>query len=95
MASERKRWRARVALEIGMRRPKSPCEKVKAVFTRHSARECDDDNLVASFKSCRDGIKDAGVIEDDTRKRIIAVYRWEKAPQNKGFITIDIEEVLE
>jgi len=81
-------------LHIGARnRPEKPLSRAKVIFTRHSSTPPDDDNLAGSFKSVRDGLKDAGVIVDDKSANIVAEYRWSKTDRNKGFITVEIEEI--
>ena len=77
--------------------PRSPLKQAKLTFTRYSSRQPDDDNLVASFKAVRDGLKEAGVILDDNAK-VLSVrpdYRWEYAKAGKGKIKIEVEEILD
>ena len=86
-------WRNQTVFAIGRNKPQQPLEKAFVTFIRHSTREPDDDNLIISFKPVRDGLKDAGVIIDDDRKRLHARYKWQKAGAGKGFIEVIIESM--
>ena len=56
---------------------------VTVEFTRHGTRLLDDDNLVAAYKSCRDGVADwLGV--DDGDERITWIVKQRKAPKHPG-----------
>lgn len=94
VAKERKHWRNLMLYAVGNKAPLKPLDKIEALFIRYSARECDDDNLAASFKSLRDGIADAGVIPDDSKKHLIATYEWRKIGQNKGYVEIIMREII-
>lgn len=61
-------------------------------FERHSSREPDFDNLVASFKHCQDALIIAGVIVDD-KSAVIGQpsYRWFKEKQKNAKIKVRIE----
>ncbi len=60
-------------------------EKASLTFTRHSSREPDFDNLVASFKACQDGLVLAKVIIDDKSSVIgQSKYFWEYRPRKLG-----------
>jgi Holliday junction resolvase RusA-like endonuclease len=93
-AAERKKWREAVMMIAKFRRPPKPLEKVRLELTRYSSSKADFDNLVISFKSCIDGLKDAGVISDDKDSVIVdRKYLWEQAPRGKGKIKIVVEQV--
>lgn len=93
-AAERKKWRDAVTLVAKFRRPPKPLSKARLELTRFSSSKADFDNLVISFKSCVDGLKDAGVISDDKDAVIVdRKYLWEKAPKGKGRVRIVVEEV--
>ncbi len=94
--AERKKWRQAACLVAKMRRPETPLERCRIVCTRYSFSEPDYDNLVISFKSLCDGLKDAGIIKDDKSSVVVQrEYRWEKAPANKGKVMVYVEEVSE
>jgi hypothetical protein len=87
-------WKALVCLAIGSRKPPKPLEFASIVYTRHSSRQLDYDNLVNSYKAVQDGLVTAGILLDDKVKNIgHPVYHWEKAPQKDGFITIQVTEI--
>lgn len=70
-----------------------PLKKAKLTLTRHSARPCDFDGCVSSFKSILDGLVEHGVLADDNMNVIgQPTYKWEKSPPRKGFCTIVVEE---
>jgi hypothetical protein len=99
-AAERKKWRelscghaiaAKQAAKLGGMKP---WKQVKLTCTRSSSSQMDFDNLVASFKGCVDGLKDAGIIADDKDAVIIMRdYRCEWAPRGKGKIRIKVESL--
>lgn len=94
VAKARKQWHKWVAEELSFNIPKTPLERCKIVCTRFSSAEPDFDNLVASFKAVIDGLKVAGVIKDDKSSCILErVYRWQKAPQKKGYVEVYVEEL--
>ncbi len=71
-----------------------PLERVKLTLIRGSTRECDYDNLVASFKPVIDGLMDAGVITDDNSKIVCQrQYIWEKAKAKAGYIIVFVESL--
>ena len=66
-------------------------EPVNITFIRHSTRRPDWDNLYSSFKVIGDGLKTAGVLEDDTMDNIITLTaKWEKSKQVDQRTTITI-----
>lgn len=93
-AAERKKWRDAVCMIAKFRRPPKPLEKVRLTCTRFSSVSGDFDNRVSSFKGCIDGLKDAGVIQDDNDSVILErSYPWVKVPPGEGKIQIRVEEV--
>lgn len=89
----RKRWRDAVKLRCVMQRPVVPLQLSKVVMIRFSSRQPDYDNLVTSFKSVRDGLKDAGIIFDDSPNHIREEYRWEKCNSANCRIRVEVEEL--
>lgn len=90
---DRKVWRQNAAWAAKVGKPSEPLARCSITCTRHSPTEPDYDNLVISFKSIIDGLKDAGVIVDDKSSCIVErKYLWEKAPPKKGFVTVRVEE---
>lgn len=86
-------WKNLVNLAVGNRGPKEPLEKAEIIYTRYSSRCLDFDNLVNSYKAVQDGLVEAGVIKDDKVVNIgYPTYKWIKAPQKQGHITIEILE---
>lgn len=94
-AGERKKWRT-YFYRLGLsKRPLSPLARVRLTCIRFAFGKAPDfDNLVISFKSCIDGLKDAKVIVDDGPDVVLErIYRHEKAPAKKGCISITVEEL--
>jgi len=92
-------WHAKVMMElaklrVGVYGDFQPLHKAKITFTRFSARECDFDGLVSSFKSVSDALVKGGVIVDD-RPSVVGypTYRWEYASRNEGKIKVEVEKV--
>lgn len=54
-----------------------------------SARNLDDDNLIAGLKGARDGIADA-LGTDDRLWRIVGVH-WHQAPQGSGDVAFTLQ----
>jgi Holliday junction resolvase RusA-like endonuclease len=96
-AGIKKLWQNRVINKVTLERlaPPKPWKKSRAIFTRFSSVEPDYDNLVISFKAIRDGLKKAGVIEDDGPKFLDAVYYWDKVPPKFGKVRIEVWEIKE
>lgn len=90
-----KKWQNAVILEARRKgTPLAPLERAQLTLTRYSAKECDFDNLVSSFKPLIDGLRIAGVIKDDKQSVIgQSIYLQGVAKRNKGFITMKVEEV--
>jgi len=90
-AAEKKRWRVMSALVARSKRPPKPLASCSIRCTRFSSSEPDYDNLAASFKAIIDGLKDAGVIEDDRSTCIVKrEYLWEKTAPKKGMVRIEV-----
>jgi Holliday junction resolvase RusA-like endonuclease len=94
-AAERKKWRRAAYLHSLPKRPLSPLPQCIIICTRYShGKQPDFDNLVISFKSIIDGLKDAGIIVDDNSDCILErQYRSNKAPPKKGYVEIEVEEI--
>ena len=92
-AARRKEWRTKTAWNaIAAGKPKAPLTKCRIECVRCSSSQMDFDNLVASFKGCIDGLRDAGIIADDTQQVIVErKYLWEKASKYSGRIIIRVE----
>lgn len=93
-AAERKRWRTASATIAKLRRPTKPLERIRLVLTRFSSSKPDRDNLAISFKPIVDGLRDGGVIVDDTDEVIVScAYQWIKSSPKQGKIRIEVEEI--
>ena len=92
--NEAKKWKNAVAHAcVAAGRPDTPLTQAKITFVRCSASQPDYDNLVHSFKSSLDGLREIGIISNDSHKEIGAsTYRWEKASPRQGKIKIIVEE---
>lgn len=91
---QKKLWHKLVAQAVGTNKPSAPLKIAQAEFVRASSVAPDYDNLVISFKSTLDGLKLAGVIEDDKLINLPEPkYAWEYAPRGAGHIRVKIEEV--
>lgn len=79
---QRKTWESHVAsavLSTLLRWPPRPWAKARVTITRCSSQEPDGDNLASSAKFILDGLKKAGVIEDDAPSFIGRPdVRWER-----------------
>lgn len=93
-AGKRKFWRTATCILAKAKRPQSPLTSCRITATRFSSAEPDYDNLVISFKSVIDGLKDAGVINDDKNSVVKErLYLWFRAPKGKGRVGIVVEEI--
>lgn len=78
----------RVVLADG-RVPEKPLDRVKMLCERHSTKEPDYDNLVASFKPIRDGLVEMGLLIDDKPSILVKCdHRWVKASRGAGKVRI-------
>jgi len=89
-AAERKKWRRMTQVAaMECTRPERPLVDVSLVITRYSSVAMDFDNRVAAGKSVRDGLRDAGIILDDTDKVILKQeYPQCKTKPGKGFMEV-------
>lgn len=94
-AREAREWKTLVAIMSKSKGlPTTPLKKAKLTLTRGSSVSPDADGLVSSFKHVIDGLVYAKVLENDRMDNIgMPDYRWEKAPQNNGWISVVVEEV--
>jgi len=65
----------RVVLALGGQRPLWQSATILAQFYHAQARRRDDDNLIASLKSARDGLVDAGLLADDVGLTTLPIRR--------------------
>lgn len=88
-----KRWKAIVAASlVGMKQPETPLPRAQLILTRCTAVEPDPDNLAASFKPVIDGLREAGVIENDRSCNVDICYRWRKAPRGSKKMLVEVIE---
>lgn len=75
-------------------RPVAPLKRARVSLTRGSSREPDYEALVVSAKPILDALVRAGVIADDA-PRVIGrpEYEWEKAPRERGYVRVTVDEV--
>lgn len=94
---QRKLWRSAVELICKSRaKPEEPLKKACLFLERHSSAEPDYDNLVISFKSIIDGLKDAGIILDDKSSVIVhRNYTWHKTSIRDGHVIVRVEQYAE
>lgn len=89
-----KKWKRMVWAKCWHLRPPQPLERCEILFTRFSsAKSMDDDNLAGSFKSVRDGLKDAKIIKDDSPEFVVCRYAVGKAAPTFGRIEIEVNEL--
>lgn len=74
--------------------PAKPWPQARAVFTRYSSVEPDDDGLVHGFKAVRDSLKLYGVILDDHPRCLTSTYRWERVPPKRGKIRVEVYPLI-
>lgn len=96
--AETKRWHERVrAIVLGdYWLPDKPLSQARVVFERHSSREPDYTNLVASMKPIEDGLVRCGVLEDDKPSNYVGgapTYRWVPAKRGEGKVRVIVDEV--
>lgn len=93
-AGERKKWKRLVCLETLSDRPLTPLKAAHCTFIRISSTQPDDDNLRASFKSVRDGLVQAGILEDDKPVNMPEPkYLWIKGSPRRGYITVKVSAI--
>lgn len=87
------KWRRRVGAWICPTWNKRAYTKANIVCERHSSREQDYDNLVASFKCVIDSLTFHGILVDDGPKILTREYKWIKAKKGEFKIVLIITEV--
>lgn len=94
--AEARKWKGAVYVAVGAPlRPLKPLQLCRLTLIRHSSVEPDFDGLCSSFKHVIDGLIHAQVIANDKTSNFVdgrPEYIWKKAPRNKGFITVKVEE---
>lgn len=91
MNKEANEWKSAVRLAVHGKAPSAPLKFAKLKLTRHSSVMPDPDGLVSGFKRVVDGLKLAGVIEDDSMLNIgMPHYVWEPTPRGKGFVSVEV-----
>lgn len=98
-----RKWRTMGKVYALQARQAPFAHKVRISFTAYRAKRVDDDNLAGclSFKGMRDGLKDAGLVVDDSPDHVVMgtveqvvdkAYR--PFPNGRGpFVEVTIEEV--
>ncbi len=76
-----------------VRLPDEPLKKARIVYTRHSSRQCDHDNLISGTKKITDCLVRLRILDDDNPNVIETVHLWEKCAPGKGRIRIQVNEV--
>lgn len=95
-ARESRVWKAMVFTRICRNRPEKPLKQAKLTLTRHSSISPDSDGLVSGFKHIIDGLVEAKVLENDRFENIgMPDYKWARAGQRNGFLTVSITEITE
>lgn len=101
--NDRRHWaaKARITREVRhatavhareQRIPRLEHARVQLLYIPRDKRRRDADNLVATLKPCLDGLRDAGVLEDDDASRVdIGVLVGE--PSKDPHLSLLIEEI--
>lgn len=93
--TEQGRWKHAVRYKVLRRIPSKPLKKFNLILTRFSSNEPDYDGLVRGFKAIVDGLRAAGVIQDDKLSNTGAWdCRWEKTSPKQGKIRVRVEELF-
>lgn len=88
-----KKWKRLVWRMCWHLKPSSPLKSALITFTRaSSAKSMDDDNLAGSFKSVRDGLKEAGIIQDDSPEFVECKYERAKCAPKHGHVIVRVIE---
>lgn len=92
--NEAKKWKRWVGQICMGRRPPFPLKRARIECTRcsHGLIGPDMDNLVISFKSTIDALREAKIIENDSPAHVTVKYSWEKAPMKQGKIRVKVTE---
>ena len=86
------RWR-RIVPKYILIYPKKPLRNAEIICQRHSSREQDPDNLVASFKAIIDVLVKIGILRDDNSKFLTRKYEHVKCKKGEFKIVLIIKEV--
>lgn len=91
--SHAKKWKAWVGVRCLGKKPAEPLQQAALHLTRYSSVEPDPDNLAASFKPVIDGLREAGIIENDRSANVALKFSWRKVPPNMGMIRVEVREI--
>lgn len=87
-------WKQNVVYAVGKNKPPEPLKHYRLELVRFSSSEPDFDGLVRGFKNAVDGLKLAGVIEDDKLSNSGAwQVRWERCKPKEGKIRVRVISV--
>ncbi len=67
--------------------------KCFVMFTKVAPRDSDHDNFQASLKPVIDGLKDAGIMFDDSREYFKSDNQFEKCKRGHEKLVIEIKEI--
>lgn len=81
-----KRVKTYVVIAAQKSRPPQPLKNFKLSIVRYGARALDYDNLIASFKSYIDGLRLAGIIENDSWKYIRSIETDQVVSKEKKLV---------
>lgn len=92
---EKMKWQRKIRdfVILNKMRPDEPLKKAKVTITRHSFKCPDFDNMAIAAKPLMDGLVKVGVLIDDSMDVVTHQYKWERAPQLKGFVELVVEEL--
>lgn len=86
-----KQWRTTTAqAALVDRLPKAEGRRVSLTLTRYGLRVLDAGNLAASFKPVEDGLKDAGVIVDDSPKWVEVSFKQMLCKRGEERVTVAV-----
>lgn len=86
--------KATVGFSVFEHKPKEPLKQARLTLVRHSTRQPDFDNLVASFKPVIDALTEYQIIVNDKPENIgQPSYNWVKCARVSQGISILVEEV--
>lgn len=87
-----KLWKKNVWIMCIGKKPSLPLKKALIRLKRHSSAQPDFDNLANSFKPILDGLKEAGIIEDDGPDFVKVDYCWMFTQSKMGRITVHVQD---
>lgn len=91
MNKEANEWKRAVKTAVAGREPPEPLMYAKLTLIRRSSSMPDPDGLVSGFKRVVDGLKESGIIFDDSLENIgMPHYIWEPAPRGGGNIEVHV-----